>query len=91
MNVDFFILSFGDEVDFFIVESANIDFVAAAEELDSNDVLVGAAVIEVFGAEFGVFDTVIAEVIFVVSAEIGFALNVVTLNLVKGKSVAKIT
>lgn len=91
LDVDFFILSFGDEVDFFIVESANIDFVTAAEKFDSDDVLVGVAIIEVFGAEFGVFDAVVAEVILVLSAEIGFALNIITFNFVKGKSIAKIT
>lgn len=90
MDVDFFALAFGDEVYFFIVEGADVDFVTATEKLDGDNVFVGATVVKVFGAKFGVFDAVVTEVVFILGVEIGFALDVEAFNFIEGEGITEI-
>ncbi len=90
LEIDLLVGAFGDEIDFAIAEGTDVDFVTAAKEFDGDDIFVKTAVVEVFGAENGGFDGVVAEVIFVLGVKVHFALDVVAFDFVEGKGVTKI-
>lgn len=90
LDVEFFIGAASDEVDFAFAEGADVDFVATAEKLDGDNILVGVTEVEVVGAEFGVFEGVVTEVIFILRGEIGFALDVETADFIEGEGVTEV-
>ena len=80
--------AFSDEIDLFVVKFADIDFETTAQELQTDDVFVNAAIIHVARAEHGVAHTGVAEIIFFRAFQVFFAADVIALDRVEEKSAA---
>ena len=90
LDIDLLVEFFGDEVDFAISEGADVNLVATAEKLDGDDVFEDTAIVFILGAETGVFEGVVREVIFGVGGEVTQTLDIVALDAIESIGIAEI-
>ena len=90
LDIGLYALFDSDEIDFFLAELPDVDFVSAAQQFDGDEIFIEMPVIGVFRADRGVAEREVCKVVFFIRFQIALAIDVVPLEGVEQKAAAEI-
>ena len=90
LDIGLYALFDGDEIDFFLAELSDVDFVSAPQQFNGDEIFIEMPVIGVFRADRGVAEREVRKVILFIRFQIALAFDVVPLEGVEQKATAEI-
>ena len=90
LNINLLAASLSDKVDLLLIELADIDIVSTAKKFDANDILINSAIVHISASQNCVSNAAVTQIKFLRAFEIFPATNIVSLNIIKYKSIAQI-
>lgn len=90
LDINLLIAFDSNKVDFLFVQYPGIKLISPAQQFNGNDVLNHPAIIGVLGAQLGIFEGMITQIILVIGSQIPLPLNVITPHLIECERIAQI-
>ena len=90
LNIKLLVSTYGNKVNFFLVQFSNIDLITSAHQFNADDVLIHPTIVKVSPTQYGEADTGIAQIVFHGRFQVLLSANIVSAYVIEDKGVAKV-